>query len=312
MFLLFLVAGMSTQLALRTQSLQQFLVSRTRKLLIPSTLGICLIHWISGFYLLLHTGWGTFLGGTPLSCLIMGVGHLWFIQDLWVFTWIILAIRYLDKKDYLWSKLDSFFAKCSVENLGNQIIVWGLAIVWLASAIQWKTDGFYSSTFQYLYRPVLYLVAYLLGYYVFSHDAVLRALDKFKYRLLTVSVICAIVHTYFNWGSSYASSSIMSSPTYILMLWFVTLTLIAVFQHYCNRQTKWSMFCANNSYGMYITHCLIISVLGYYLRQFVDVLTPAGVYVILLFMTFVGSYALYALLSRIPVIRYCIFGIKKK
>lgn len=311
MFLLFLIAGMSTQFALRTQSVQQFFVARTRKLLIPATLGVILLHWISGYYLLLHTGWGTFLGFTPLSCLTMGVGHLWFVQDLWVFSMLILVIRLLDKKDALWNKLDSFLNRCSVENLGNQVIIWGLAMVWFASAFQWESGNLYSSTFQYLYRPILYLVAYLLGYYIFSHEAVLGTLERFKYRLFGLSVVCAIVHAYLNFGNSYASSRIFCSPTFILCLWFVTLSLLSMFKHYCDKQTKLSLFCTKNSYGMYITHWLIVCILGYYLRQYVDVLTPAGVYIVLLVATFVGSYVLYALQSRIPVVRYCLFGLKK-
>lgn len=62
---------------------------------------------------------------------------------------------------------------------------------------------------------------------------------------------------------------------------------------------------------MYVTHYLIVCVCAYHLRQYVDILTPAGVYIVLLVATFVGSYVLYALLSRIPVVRYCLFGIKK-
>lgn len=311
MFLMFLMAGMSSQLALRTQSLQQFLVLRTRKLLVPATLGILLLHWVSGYYFMLNTGWYQREGLGLLSCMIYGIGHLWFIQDLWVFSLMIFAVRMLDKKDVLWGKLDSFFAKCSAENLGNQVILWGLIIVWLVSICQWSVGGTFSVRLQYMYRPILYFVAYLLGYYIFSHDAVLRALDKFRYRLLILSTIFAVVHTYFNFGSSYASSQIFCSPTYILCLWFMALSLIAVFRHFCDRQTNWSIFCTNNSYGMYITHWLIVCVFGYHLRDFLDVLTPAGVYVILLVVTFVGSYVLYALLSRIPVVRYCLFGLKK-
>lgn len=311
MFLLFIIAGMSTQFALRTQSLRQFFVSRTRKLLVPATLGVVILHWISGYYFLLDTGLYLHEGLGLLSCLIYGIGHLWFIQDLWVFTLISLIIRLLDRKDVLWNKLDSFFYKCSSENLGNQVIVLGVIIVWIVSMIHWNTETQCSMRLQYMYRPILYFIANLLGYYIFSHDAVLCALDKFKYRLLSLSSIFAVAHTYFNFGSPYASPQIFCSPTYILCLWFASLTLIAMFRHYCNKQTRWSIFCTNNSYGMYITHWLIVCVFGYHLRDFVDVLTPAGVYVILLVVTFVGSYVLYALLSRIPVVRYCLFGLKK-
>lgn len=312
MFLLFLVAGMSTQFSLRTKSLRMFFVSRTQRLLIPSTLGVLVFQWILGYYYLLNTGWCVYEGTGPLVCLTYGIGHLWFILELWVLSIIIAFIRFIDKEDAIWKKMSIFFNKPSTQKyLGYAVVFVGLIIIGFVSNIQWNSEGLIASYIQYLFRPIFYLTAYLLGYYVFSHDIILEILDKYRIAILLLSIIFAIIHTSIYFGETYVSLEIFRSPSNILFLWFTTLSFITMFRHYCNKQTKFSSFCTKNCFGMYVTHYLIVCVCAYHLRQYVDILTPFGVYSILLVVTFVGSYVLYALLSRIPVVRYCVFGIKK-
>ena len=60
MVLLFIVAGMSARYALQKRTAQQFIKERVVKLLIPSTLGLFVIHWITG-YLNIKIGGGAFL-----------------------------------------------------------------------------------------------------------------------------------------------------------------------------------------------------------------------------------------------------------
>ena len=48
MVLLFVIAGMSARYALQERTEKQFLGERAVKLLIPSTLGLFVIHWITG------------------------------------------------------------------------------------------------------------------------------------------------------------------------------------------------------------------------------------------------------------------------
>ena len=50
MLLLFLVSGMSARFALNNRSAKEFIRNRTRKLLVPSTLGLLVFWWILGYY----------------------------------------------------------------------------------------------------------------------------------------------------------------------------------------------------------------------------------------------------------------------
>lgn len=49
MVLLFVIAGISARYALQKRTEKQFIKERAVKLLVPSTLGLFVIHWITGY-----------------------------------------------------------------------------------------------------------------------------------------------------------------------------------------------------------------------------------------------------------------------
>ena len=111
MMLMFLIAGISARYSLEKLSSKQFIKSRTRKLLVPATLGLFILHWITGFF---NTQGASLTMGSPMLpeempvfikyfiWSVSGIGPLWFIQDLWLFSIVIVLIRKIDKKDILW------------------------------------------------------------------------------------------------------------------------------------------------------------------------------------------------------------------
>ena len=48
--LLFVVAGMSSRYALQSKSAGEYLRTRTRKLLVPATLGLFIFQWMAGYF----------------------------------------------------------------------------------------------------------------------------------------------------------------------------------------------------------------------------------------------------------------------
>ena len=56
MMLLFLVAGISSKYSLKRQSEASFLRNRSRKLLLPCTLGLVFVGWVWHYYLVLANG----------------------------------------------------------------------------------------------------------------------------------------------------------------------------------------------------------------------------------------------------------------
>ena len=95
--LLFLLAGVSARYALDKHSGKDWFKARTRKLLVPATIGLLVFHWMTGYF-------NTHVGGTDVMAAVpqpikyfiwavSGIGPLWFIQDLWLFSLILLLIR---------------------------------------------------------------------------------------------------------------------------------------------------------------------------------------------------------------------------
>ena len=66
-----------------------------------------------------------------------------------------------------------------------------------------------------------------------------------------------------------------------------------------------------SSYGLYIVHYLVVAALGYQMKVHTD-LPPVSMYIILTIAVFALSPAIYELLHRIPFVRWCVFGEKKR
>ena len=128
--LLFLLAGASARYALEKTDGKTWLKDRTRKLLVPSTIGLFVFHWMVGYFnTAVAAKAGTFDGMPGVAKYIMwsisGTGPLWFIQDLWLFSLLLLLLRKLDSRNRFhawWGKVaqgraasagSSFSASCS-------------------------------------------------------------------------------------------------------------------------------------------------------------------------------------------------------
>jgi peptidoglycan/LPS O-acetylase OafA/YrhL len=70
-------------------------------------------------------------------------------------------------------------------------------------------------------------------------------------------------------------------------------------------------YMTRSSYGIYIVHYLVIASLGYMMKMYTS-LVPWMMYAILFFAVMLLSPAIYEILRRIPFVRWCVFGEKKK
>lgn len=150
-----------------------FLKERARKLLVPSTLGLFVVHWITGYLNLKIGGALEFMPSFlvyPISVL-SGGGPLWFIQVLFFFSVIMLLIRKLDKKDSLW-KLGS--KANTVVLILLFVVIWGAAQVLNMPILTTYCFGIYllALVSEFMLTPICYeiirripIIRYLvLGY----------------------------------------------------------------------------------------------------------------------------------------------------
>jgi PAS domain-containing protein len=96
--LLFLLAGVSARYALENYPAREWFRARTRKLLVPSTIGLFVFHWMTGYFNTAVAAKQSTLAGIPgvakyIAMAISGTGPLWFIQDLWLFSLLLLLVR---------------------------------------------------------------------------------------------------------------------------------------------------------------------------------------------------------------------------
>ena len=295
MALLFVVAGMSARYSLQMRTGRQFLKERAVKLLIPSTLGLFVIHWITG-YLNIKMGGGLVYIPTALVypvSVISSIGPLWFIQMLFLFSCILILLRRADPSDKLWTF-------CGRANL---------PVILLLFVLIFASAQILNMPVLTMYRFGIYLTSFLIGYYMFSHENVQSGIEKIALPMLCLAIIGAVFYTFYYWGSNYTSPECLQSIITNLYLWIVILAAIGCFKKYFNYETAFTCYMTKSSFGIYILHYPVLIVTCYILHYYFNF--PAVLnYVIALLVEFVMTFAVYEGMKRIPILRYFVLGIK--
>ena len=302
--LLFILAGISARYALQRHSGKEWFKARTRKLLVPGTIGLFVFHWMVGYFnTAVARGTGVFDGVPGVAkyfiMAISGTGPLWFIQVLWLLCLVLLLVRALDRKDRLWNAC------------GKMNIVW----IILLGVLFWageqtlirnprpeSADGLLN-----LYKPLFYLVPLLLGYFVFSHDAVQEKVKAAWIPLLCCAAVAGGVLIGTTFGQDNTSPQYLGSPLNCIYGWLMCLAMMGWFQARFDRTGAFAGYMTRSSYGIYIVHYLPIAAIGYMMNTYTQ-LPPWSMYVILALAVFALSPLLYEILRRIPVVRWCVFG----
>ena len=182
MALLFVVSGMSARYCLQSRTTKQFLQDKTRKLLVPSTIGLFAFQWILGIYNL-KIGGGVDIAAMPkpvlyLIAVLSGVGPLWYIQMLCLFSVLLLAVRKMEK-DRVW-------------NFCSKAPVW--SIVLLAIAVYGSAQVL-NTPIVTVYRFGIYGFCFFAGYFLFSHEEVIERLCKLWWLFDLAAAVLGISYT---------------------------------------------------------------------------------------------------------------------
>ena len=304
--LLFLLAGVSARYALEKHSGKEWFRSRTRKLLVPGTIGLLVFHWMVGYFNTAVAARSGALDGMPgvakyIMWAFSGTGPLWFIQDLWLFSLLLLLIRKLDPRN-------RFYEGCGKMGI-VPVILLGL-LFWLGEQTLIREprpeslDGLYN-----LYKPLFYLIPFLLGYFVFAHDAVQEKLTKAWVPLMGCAVVAGTVLVATTFGQDNTTPQYLGSPLNCLYGWLMCLAMMAWFKARFDRTGTFAGYMTRSSYGLYIVHYLVIASLGYMMKTYTQ-LPPVAMYVILAVAVFTLSPLLYEVIRRIPLVRWCVLGEK--
>lgn len=305
MTLLFVVAGASSRYALRTRTTKEFRKERVRKLLIPTTLGLFVFGWILGL-MNSREAFAQLPEEVPLIvhyliAIPSGIAHLWFLQDLLLFSLLLLWVRrWLDVE-----RVDAWLSRLS------QSALWALMalfffVLWGASQSQVDNPELWHGPIN-LYRPVYYLATFLAGYYIFSSERIHSLLAERARVLLTVGLVTAVGFCVEFYDRDYTSPEAVQSVWCNLFCWSAVLAVLGAFKRWADGTSPVVTYLSRSSFGVYVVHMTVCT--GICLALKGSALPVWAIYVTSLVVTFVGSFALWELLRRVPLVRYCVFGI---
>lgn len=297
MALLFVIAGMSARFALQSRTEKQFLKERAVKLLVPSTLGLFVFHWITGYLNIKMGGGLEYIPPAliyPISA-ISGTGPLWFIQMLFLFSCILVLFRKIDKADKIWTL-------CGKVNL--PVILLLFPVIFGAAQIL-------NMPVLTMYRFGIYFTVFLIGYYVFSHEEVQELIEKIRIPTLCLAMISGVFYALRYGGSDFTSPDCLQSMMTNFYLWIAILAIIGCGKKYFNKETSFTRYMAKSGFGIYILHYPVLIVTCYTLHYHFD-LPAIWNYVIAFAVEMIMTFAVYEVIRRVPFLRYFVLGIKRK
>lgn len=300
MVLLFLVSGMCARYYLEKHTDREFVRSRTRKLLVPSTIGLFVFQWLQGWLnMAISNAFDTMPQQMPgviryVIMVVSGTGVLWYIQVLWVVSMLLPVVRKMEK--------DRFYNICGKVNILGLILlvipVWGAAQILNTPVIC-------------VYRFGIYGCCFLLGYYVFSHEEVTDRLKKWCIPFAVTAIVLAVCYVVVYFGENYAEKPVVNSPLSIAYAWCACLAILGCMKRWGDHTCRFFKFMSTKNFGLYVFHYLALSAMAYFLKECTPV-TGFFAYLLSAVAAFGGGLLLYEIISRIPFLNWCVLGIKKE
>nr|MCR5207157.1 hypothetical protein [Eubacterium sp.] len=126
-----------------------------------------------------------------------------------------------------------------------------------------------------------------------------------------LSPVFAGVYLKLHFGDDFTVNPTYNSVFAILFAWSACLAILGGGYRFLNFENPLTRFMTKRSFGLYIFHFLPISLGAYLLRTRTALGAPAC-YLIVLITAFAAGLLLTEAVSRIPVLRWLILGIKKQ
>jgi surface polysaccharide O-acyltransferase-like enzyme len=302
--LLFILAGISARYALERHPEREWFKVRTRKLLVPSTIGLLFFGFLTGFFNSLTAPVNDSMASLPLAVkyliwTISGTGPLWFIQDLWLLSLLLLLIRKLDTLDKVWR---------ACGNMGLIPVMLMGVMFWLGhKTLVMNPDPASTEGLWNLYKPIFYAIPFLMGYFIFSHDKIMELVQKAWKPAMISAVASGTILIITTFGQNNTLPQYLESPLNNIYGWLMCLAMMGWFKCRFDGTGHIATYMTRSSYGIYIVHYLIVNSLGYMLKV-CTAMPPICMYLILTVAVFTLSPLLYEVLRRIPFLRWCVLG----
>ena len=227
----------------------------------------------------------------------------WMAVLFGLFSLLLVVVRKIDARDRFYRWCGKASAPIIIL-LG--VLVWAGSQSLIMNPRAESLDGLYN-----LYKPLAYFIPFLLGYFVFSHDAVQEKVERMRLPMLLGAVAACVALVWTTWGTCNTDPQYLAGWLNCLYAWLMILAMMGCFKAWFDRTDRFCGYMARSSFGIYIVHYLIVAAPGYMLKLYTP-LAPWAMYAILLAAVLLLSPALYELLRRIPFVRWCVLGINHK
>lgn len=298
MVILFLISGMCSRYYLEKHTVKEYVKARSRKLLVPSTIGLFVIGWIQGYYnMAISHAFENIPDQVPAPVLylimcVSGIGVLWTIQVMWVLSMVLLLVRKIEKGRLL--------------KIGEKA---GIVVLLLLTVVVWGAAQILNMPVISVYRFGIYGIAFLLGYYVFSHEKVTDTLKTYCIPLIIAAIFLGILYVYKAYGTNYAVTPYVNSLLAVVYGWIMCLAILGAMKRWGDKSNGVLEFLHRKSFGLYVFHYLTLSSCAYYLTSYTT-LPAVIVYLLTGVAAFGGALLLQEMISRIPILRWCVLGMK--
>ncbi len=300
MTLLFAIAGISCKYALQKRTNKQFIIERTKKLLVPFLFGVLalvpIMTYVAEVFFNGYTGsyiQQYILFFTKASELTgyhggFSIGHFWFLLYLLVISLTALPIILLTKK---------YLPKFRVGSLSYLLIILLFVPEWLCQYvlnIGGKSLG-------------QFMMLFLLGYYILSEESILQKLKHYRLVSLALCILSGSLYIYLYCFQNLRNELI--TGLYIFYGWMGIITLLGIGQSKLNFHNQLSRYLTRASFPVYILHMPVLVVVGFIVLNFP--LGVTGQFLTITLISAVLTFLIYEIIKRIPALRFFL-GIPKQ
>ncbi len=300
MTFLFAIAGMSCKYALQKRTNKQFIIERTKKLLVPFLFGVLVLvpimTYIAEVFFNGYTGSYIqqyilfFTKETDLTGYHGGFSpaHLWFLLYLFVISLAALLIVLLQKK---------CLPKFRVGSVPYFFTILLFVPEWLCQYvlnIGGKSLG-------------QFMILFLFGYYILSEESILQKLKNYRLVSLTLCILSGSLYIYLYCFKNLRNE--LMTGLYIFYGWMGIITLLGIGQSKLNFHNQLSHYLTRASFTVYILHMPVLVVVGFFVLNFP--LGVTGQFLTIILISSVLTFLIYEIIKRVPVLRFFL-GISKQ
>ena len=322
--LLFAISGYSSAIALQKKTTISFLRERLKRLILPLASFMLLLGPILYYFApsaIKERNFDNFIlkfvpycWSTLFNDEIFGSprwAHLWFVAYLFVFTLISLPLFLYWKNPkvrlpiikVLSSPLGMFMPALLFAGTVTLACIWSFPV----------PHNVFNDLAYFSYN----LIAFLLGYIIYLDKRMADVIDNhlrlwiYLWSLSTVLMVAILpgdfAAVFFNpiFSGKYFVYSLLAG----LNIWSWLLATLGIARKYLSFSNRFLSYMSRASYHYFILHLVVLFVVGYFTPR------PEGViaeFVLLTFLTFVGTEVCYEFIfKRIAILRF-LFGLKTK